>query len=130
MVQVSTLQMLSATFIQSKDANIFKPCHVGIHWIALTEYSQMSTHLPGFQSFSGFLIYFVLAKLASSGIRVNNLWCNFPPSYGGMCWSRVDGTSVEFSGGALQEIGPSVRISDPIQHETQWKPIVENNCSF
>ena len=28
-----------------------KPCHVGIHWIALAEYSQMSTHVPGFQSF-------------------------------------------------------------------------------
>ena len=26
-----------------------KPSHVGIHWIALTEYSQMSTHVPGFQ---------------------------------------------------------------------------------
>ena len=26
-------------------------CHVGIHWIALVEYSQMSTHVPGFQSF-------------------------------------------------------------------------------
>ena len=25
-----------------------KPCHVGIHWIALAEYSQMSTHMPGF----------------------------------------------------------------------------------
>ena len=29
----------------------FEPCHAGIHWIALTEYSQMSTNLPGFQSF-------------------------------------------------------------------------------
>ena len=28
-----------------------KPCHVGIHWKALAECSQMSTHLPGFQSF-------------------------------------------------------------------------------
>ena len=28
-----------------------KPCHVGIQWIALAEFSQMSTHLPGFQSF-------------------------------------------------------------------------------
>ena len=27
-----------------------KPGHVGIHWKALTEYSQMSTHVPGFQS--------------------------------------------------------------------------------
>ena len=26
-----------------------KPCHVGTHWIALVEYSQMSTHLLGFQ---------------------------------------------------------------------------------
>ena len=37
-----------------KDANILgnhllNPCHVGIHWIALAEYSQMSTHVPGFQ---------------------------------------------------------------------------------
>ena len=28
-----------------------KPCHVGIYWIGLTEYSQISTHMPGFQSF-------------------------------------------------------------------------------
>ena len=28
-----------------------KPCHVGIHWIALAEYSEISTHMPGFQSF-------------------------------------------------------------------------------
>ena len=28
-----------------------KPCHVGIHWKALAEYFQMSTHLPGFRSF-------------------------------------------------------------------------------
>ena len=54
-----------------------KPCHVGIHWIALIEYCQMSTHVPGFQSFlrifasfcicqsslfSVFLYYVVLAK--------------------------------------------------------------------
>ena len=25
-----------------------KPCNVGIHWIALTEYSQTSTHVPRF----------------------------------------------------------------------------------
>ena len=43
-------------------------------WIALTEHFQMSTHLPGFQSYSGFLHHFVLAKLATSSIiplRVN-----------------------------------------------------------
>ena len=26
-----------------------KACRVGIYWIALTKYSQMSTHVPGFQ---------------------------------------------------------------------------------
>ena len=50
-----------AAFVQRTDqeAKIFekyrKPCHVGIHWIALTEYSQMSTNLPGFRSFFRFL---------------------------------------------------------------------------
>ena len=34
-----------------------KLCHGGIHWIALTEYSRMSTHLPGVQwFFRGFCI--------------------------------------------------------------------------
>ena len=45
-----------------------KPCHVGIHWKAPAEYFHMSTHLPGFQSFSNFLHHFVLAKLATSSI--------------------------------------------------------------
>ena len=31
----------------------------------------MSTHLPGFQSILGFLHHFVLAKIATSSIRVN-----------------------------------------------------------
>ena len=49
-----------------------KPCHVGIHWIAIAEYSQMSTHMPWFQSFfKGFLHHFILAKFATSSIRAN-----------------------------------------------------------
>ena len=45
------------------EKNPSKPCHVGIHWIALTEYSQMSTHMPGFQLFlKGLLHHFVRAK--------------------------------------------------------------------
>ena len=48
-----------------------KPCHVGIYWIVLAECSQMSTHLPWFQSFSGFLHHFVSVKLATSSIRVS-----------------------------------------------------------
>ena len=49
-----------------------KPCHVGIHLIALAEYSQRSTNVPGFQSFFMCLHHFVLAKLATSSIRVNS----------------------------------------------------------
>ena len=35
-----------------------KPCHVGIHWKALTECSQMSTHISGFQLF--FRFFFII----------------------------------------------------------------------
>ena len=40
--------------------------------MALVEYSQMSTHVPGFQSFFRFLHHFVLAKSASSSVRVKH----------------------------------------------------------
>ena len=44
-----------------------KPCHVGIHLIALPENSQMSTHVPGFLSFFlGFLHHFELVKLLAT----------------------------------------------------------------
>ena len=38
-------------FFKHAYANIFetKSCHVGIHWIAVTEYSPRSTNMPGFQ---------------------------------------------------------------------------------
>ena len=65
------LRLLSSKAQRRKDfGKPSKPCHVGIHWIALTEFFQLSTHLPGFQSFPGFLHHFVLAKLAISSIRV------------------------------------------------------------
>ena len=40
--------------------------------VALAEYSQMTTHVPGFESFFSccFLHHFVLAKLATSSVRV------------------------------------------------------------
>ena len=50
--------------------NTSKPCIVGIHWLALAEYSQMSTHVPGFQSFLGFQYHFVLDKSGTSSIRL------------------------------------------------------------
>ena len=40
-----------------------KPCHVGIHWIALAEYSQMSTYVPGFQSFFRFFASFCIGQI-------------------------------------------------------------------
>ena len=46
-----------ATFVQSTRKQS-KPCHVGTHWIALTEYSLMSTHLPGFPSL--FKVYCII----------------------------------------------------------------------
>ena len=69
---LSMLRLLSSKAQGRKDfQKRSKPCHVGIHPIALAEYSQMSTHLTGIQSFLGFLHHFVLAKLATSSIRVN-----------------------------------------------------------
>ena len=71
----------SVTLIILPDLHIFwekntsKPCHVGNHWIALTECSQMSTHVPGFQSFFRFLHHFVMAKLATSSLRLKFQLC-------------------------------------------------------
>ena len=48
-----------------------KPSHVGIHRKALIEHYQLSTNVPGFQSFSQlFCHHFTLTKLATSRIRV------------------------------------------------------------
>ena len=74
-----TLPMLRLLSFKAQGGKDFrkpsKPCHVGIHWIALAEYSHMSTHLPEFQSFFSFFNHFVLAKLVTSRIRVNG-WHN------------------------------------------------------
>ena len=57
-----------ATFIQSTRTQRFlktiylKPYHVGIHRIALTEYSHMSTHMPGFQSFFSVFVSFCFGE--------------------------------------------------------------------
>ena len=77
-LQVKNLTDDEATFVQGRKDfwKPFKPCHVGIHWIALAEYSQMSTHLPGFQLFFVFFVHgFVLAKLATIDIRVKYHLC-------------------------------------------------------
>ena len=69
------LRLLSSKAQWCKDfRKTTKPCHVGIHSIALVEYSQMSTYMPWIQLiFLGFLHHFVLTKLATSSIRVKSL---------------------------------------------------------
>ena len=66
--------MLMLLLSKHKNAKIFEklstPCHVGIHWKALSGYFKMSTHVPGFQPFSGFLHHFISPKLATSSERV------------------------------------------------------------
>ena len=62
-----------ATFVQNSP-NPSKPCHVGIHWIDVAVYSQISTHLPGFQSSClDCLHHLLLAKLATSSMRAKAL---------------------------------------------------------
>ena len=92
----STLPMLRIYFCHKlKGRKNFwkpsKPCHVGIHRIARAEYSQMSTNLIGFQSFSSLLHHFVLAKFAISSIRVNAL---MPVAFKSTCRDYLRGISL------------------------------------
>ena len=63
-----TLPMLRLlSFKSQKRKNLWKPSkpyHVGIHWKALAEYFQMSTHLPGFQSFFRFCTSFCIGQIS------------------------------------------------------------------
>ena len=56
MLTLMLLMLLSSNAQKSKNLwKSSKASHVGIHWKALTEYFQISTHLPWFQSFLSFL---------------------------------------------------------------------------
>ena len=62
-----------ATFIHStRTQTLLKTCHLGIHLIALTEYSHISTHMPGFQLFSALWCHFEWARLSSSHVWSHN----------------------------------------------------------
>ena len=68
---LTMLRLLSSKAQGRKDLwDPSKPCHVGIHWKALPQYSQMNTHLPGFRWFFRGLHHFVLTKLVDGSIRV------------------------------------------------------------
>ena len=59
------LMLLSSNAQKSKKLwRSSKTCHVGIHWKALTECFQMSTHLPWFQSFLSFLSSFHVDQIS------------------------------------------------------------------
>ena len=60
-----------------------KPCHVGIHWIALAEYSQMSTHVPGFQSFFRFFASFCIGQISHHQHKGGAIM--------GYCWLESEG---------------------------------------
>ena len=53
-----------------------KPCHVGIHWKALTELSHMSTHSQVFWSFFRLLHHFALVKFDTASIKVREYFRN------------------------------------------------------
>ena len=54
-IALSMLRLLSSRTEKCKKfGKLSKPCHIGIHWKAFDEHSQMSTHLLGFQSFPSF----------------------------------------------------------------------------
>ena len=59
------LRLLSSKGQGGKDFwKTLKPCHVVIHCIALAEYSQMSTHMPWFQSFFRFFVLFCIGQIS------------------------------------------------------------------
>ena len=89
-----TLPMLRLLSSKVQGHKVFwktsNPYHVGIHWIASTQYSRMSTHVPGFQTFFSLLLHhFVLAKLVISFIRIKGVVCRN--------WYNL-GLPVEFRG--------------------------------
>ena len=78
LTQVKPLQCWGYFCPKDKDAKSFektaKPCHVGMHWIALAECSQMSTYVPGFQSFLRFFASFCIGQISHHQHRGYVLW--------------------------------------------------------
>ena len=74
-----TLPMLRLRSSNAQERKDFwkppKPCHVCTHWIALNEYSRMSTHMPGFQCFFRIFALFCICQLRT--IRVNIFFSYF-----------------------------------------------------
>ena len=59
------LRLLSSKAQECKDLwKPSKPYHVGIHLMALIQHSQMSTNVPGFQSFPSFFASFCIGQIS------------------------------------------------------------------
>ena len=67
-IWVSSLPMLRIIPTLAQGDKYFskpsKPCHVGIHRIVPTEFSQVSTHVQGFQSFFRFFASFCIGQIS------------------------------------------------------------------
>ena len=67
LIQPLTLPMLRLLSSQAQGHKDFwkpyQPCHFGMQWIALAEYSQMSPQVPGFQPFSSFFQSFCFGQI-------------------------------------------------------------------
>ena len=48
-----------------------KPCHIGIHLAALAENTQMTTHVPGFQSFFKLFASFCIGQIRGKAPETN-----------------------------------------------------------
>ena len=74
----STLPMLMLLSYKAQERKFFwkpsKICHVATHWIALTKYSPMSNHMPGFQWFLRIFAAFCIGQFSTSSIRVTPLF--------------------------------------------------------
>ena len=103
----------------------FEPCHVGIHWIALAEYSQMSINMPGFHSVQHnhlphCKLQWNLAKSCNHASRTRSLCFWQSSQYNSPLFNRVAGQvevpagQVNFRGSlpcsASNVLEPAVRI--------------------
>ena len=63
-----TLPMLRLLSSKAQECKVFwkpsKPCHLGIHWIALAEHSNVGTHVPRFQSFFKVFAWFCIGQIS------------------------------------------------------------------
>ena len=71
-ITLSMLRLLSSKARGCKNMwKSSKPCHVGIHGKALAECSQMSTHMPGSQSFFRFFASFCIGQIGQQQQKGN-----------------------------------------------------------